>query len=118
MNVRSTLLALAATAAATLTLTVAVAPAAAQAVSTSVTIQVPYSDLNLASPTGRAALDRRVFRAATLACGQDMRDLNMSLLSRACRDDAIAAARGQREAALRSGVDYASARSSVSQAAF
>jgi UrcA family protein len=115
MNVRSTLLALAATAAATLTLTVAVAPAAAQSVS----IQVPYSDLNLASPTGRAVLDRRVLRAATLACGQyDARDLNMSALSRACRDDAIAAVRGQRVAALRTGADYASASSSVSQAAF
>ena len=119
MNVRSTLLALAATAAATLTVTVAAAPASAQAVATSVSIAVPYGDLNLASPAGRSVLERRVCRAATLACGQyDVRDLNMAALSRTCRDGAIAAARGQREAALRTGADYASASPSVSQAAF
>ena len=110
MNVRSTLLALAAT----LTATVPTGPAAAQAVS----IAVPYGDLNLASPAGRAVLDQRVFHAASLICGRyDRRELNMSALSRACRNDAIAGARGQREAALsRGGTDYASL--AVSQAAF
>jgi UrcA family protein len=109
MNVRTTLLALAAVAAATLMTGIAVSPAVAQEA-----IAVPYGDLNLASPAGRARLEGRVFRAATALCGRyDARDLRLSALSRACRDDAVAGA--QREAAL-GGARYANV--SVSQAAF
>ena len=113
MNVRSTLLALAAVAAATLMTGIAAGPAMAHEAA----IAVPYGDLNLASPAGRVRLDSRIFRAATLICGRyDPRELRMSALSRACRDEAISGARGQREAALAGGANYASA--SVSQAAF
>ena len=113
MKVRSTLLALAAVAAASLTTGIAASPATAGAPA----IAVSYSDLNLGSPAGRARLDRRLFQAATALCGRyEARELNMSSLSRACRDQAIAGARSQRDAALGGAADYASA--SVSQAAF
>jgi UrcA family protein len=112
MNVRSTLLALAAVAAASLMTGIAVSPAAAGEA-----VAVPYGDLNLASPAGRARLDARVSQAATALCGRyDARELRLSALSRACRDDAISGARGQREAALGGGALHA--RISVSQAAF
>jgi UrcA family protein len=112
MKVRSTLLALAAVAAATLMTGIAVSPAVAGE-----TVAVPYGDLDLASAAGRARLDSRVFRAATMICGRyDPRELRLSALSRACRDDAIAGVRGQREAALGGGALHADV--SVSQAAF
>jgi UrcA family protein len=99
MKMRSTLLAIAAVAAATLMTGIAVSPAVAH----DAAIAVPYGDLNLASPAGRDRLDRRVLRAATLLCGEyQPLDLRLSALSRACRDEAVAGARRQRDAALRS----------------
>jgi UrcA family protein len=110
MKVRSTLLAIAACMAMTPTAGSAATPPAKA-------VLVPYGDLNLASPAGRARLDRRVFRAATALCGRyDPRELRLSALSRACRDETIAGVRGQRDAALEGAATYASV--SVSQAAF
>ena len=42
-------------------------PAAAQSQS----VDVPYADLNLATPEGQAQLDRRIDRAARQVCGAD-----------------------------------------------
>lgn len=42
-------------------------PAAAQ----SQTVEVPYADLNLSTPEGQAALDRRIDKAARQVCGAD-----------------------------------------------
>jgi UrcA family protein len=103
MKVRSTLFALAAVAAAALMTGIAAGPAMAR----SPAVAVSYGDLNLASPAGRLRLDRRIALAATQVCGRyDARELLMSSLSRACRDDAIAGARAN------------FANPSVSQAAF
>jgi len=114
MNVRSTLLALAAMSAATLTTAIAASPAMAATPA----IAVRYDDLNLASPAGRARLEGRLVQAATVLCGRgDVRELRLSTLSHACRQQALAGARGQLAAALRGG-DYANADMSVSQAAF
>jgi UrcA family protein len=119
MNVRSTLLALAAVTAASLMTGIAVSPAmAGEAPMAGVpAIAVPYADLNLAAPGARERLGHRVFQAAAMVCGHyDVRDLRLSALSRACRDQAIARARPQLDAAFGAGAPYASL--SVSQAAF
>jgi UrcA family protein len=114
MNVRSTLLALAAVTAATLMTGIAVSPAMAEVHG----ITVRYDDLNLASPAGRHRLDGRLIQAATALCGRyDARELRLSSLSHACRRQAVRNARGQLAAALHGG-DYANADMSVSQAAF
>jgi UrcA family protein len=93
MIVRSTFFALAAVAAAILATGVAISPAVAQTDS----VSVGYGDLNLASPAGRGALDRRIAGAARQVCGEYRPlELKMIALSRACRADVLAAARGQR----------------------
>ena len=95
MIVRSTFFALAAVAAATLATGVAISPAVAQTDS----VSVGYGDLNLASPAGRIALDRRIAGAARQVCGEYRPlELKMIALSRACRSGVLAAARGQRTA--------------------
>ena len=84
---RSTFLALAAVAA------VAVAtPAAAQADS----VTIGYGDLNLASQSGRQALNRRIDGAADQLCG-DVAPLQLkaNAMSRTCRADVVADARAQ-----------------------
>jgi UrcA family protein len=119
MKVRSTLLALAAVAAATLTFGIAASPAMAgpAAMAGEPAIAVPYADLNLASPGARERLGHRVFQAATIVCGRyDARDLGLSALSRACREQAIARVRPQLDAVFGGGAHYASL--SVSRAAF
>ena len=62
---KTPLIALAATLAATL------APVAAASAATQNSVTVEYRDLNLASPEGQAALDRRVSQAARKVCGFD-----------------------------------------------
>jgi UrcA family protein len=118
MKVRSTLLALAAAAAATM-FGIATSPAMAgeTPMAGELAIAVPYADLNLASPGARERLGHRVFQAATIVCGRyDARDLGLSALSRACRDQAIARVRPQLDAVFGGGAHYASL--SVSRAAF
>ncbi len=59
-----------------------------------VTVRVSYADLNLASPQGRAQLDRRIAGAARSICGTyDPAQLEMFTLVRTCRQEAIASAR-------------------------
>jgi UrcA family protein len=120
MKVRSTLLALAAVAAATLMTGIAASPAMAgeAPMAGEAAVTVPYADLNLASPGARELLGHRVFQAATMVCGRyDPRDLRLSALSQACRNQAIARARPQLDATFGGGgARYASR--SVSQAAF
>ncbi|MFN3944134.1 MAG: UrcA family protein [Allosphingosinicella sp.] len=98
MIVRNAMFALAACCAAAVATGLAAGPAAAQDVGG---LQVRHADLNLASPAGRAALDRRIAFAAEQACGDPWTDLLvMQRLARKCQDDAVAAARPQRDALL------------------
>jgi UrcA family protein len=75
------------------------APAFAQPPA-SATIVVRTADLDLRSPAGAAALDRRIRIAVDLACGDasgaDLHGRNRVLR---CRADTLASAAGQREAA-------------------
>lgn len=96
MSLRSIALAAAACVAATLS-TAAPAPAAAADIVVSpetITVRVSYADLNLANAAGRATLDRRIAGAARSICGSYFpADLEMAVLAKACRQDAIASAR-------------------------
>ena len=65
MRVRNAFLALAATAAAFATTGVGVSPAFARGIDV---VTVGYSDLNLASETGRRALDNRIDAAIDIVC--------------------------------------------------
>jgi len=95
MSVRSIALAAAACAAATLSMSAAPASAADITVMPeTVTVRVTYADLNLASAEGRARLYRRIAGAARSICGSFFpADLEMAVLVRDCRADAIASAR-------------------------
>jgi UrcA family protein len=95
-----TLFALAAAGAALLSTGLAVGPAAASDGIGGLAVR--HSDLNLASPSGRAALDRRIAFAADQLCGDAWTDiLVMQRLARQCQDGVIAGARPQRDALLR-----------------
>jgi len=79
-----------------------VAPAAAQAPSTSDrTLVVRYADLDLNSPAGISALDRRIHAAVRIACGTasdaDVHGKNLVLQ---CRADTLASVAAQREKAI------------------
>ena len=94
MQVRPFILAAAVAAAGLSTLT-AVGPAVAG--ETGVAVQ--HDDLNLASAAGRAALDRRIDRAARQVCGTALTiELELAAEVDACRSDVIASARAQRDA--------------------
>ena len=88
-------IALAATTCAALALTAA--PAAATDIVVApetITVRVSYADLNLATPEGRARLDRRIAGAARSICGSfSPAQLEMAMLVRDCREGAIASAR-------------------------
>jgi UrcA family protein len=81
-----TALILIATAAAAFTAPAFAAPVSAPS------IAVHYTDLNLASEEGTAALDGRIQRAADRVCGRDAdnRDLTTIAAANACRKKAIA----------------------------
>ena len=65
------------------------------------TVQVHYSDLNLASPAGAKALKARVARAAERVCSTEGdRTLDSVLQARSCTKVAIARAMPQVELAL------------------
>lgn len=75
-------------------------PASARDFDTTVEI-VRTGDLNLASPRGVAALDRRIAAAVSNICGSaDTRDLVMSRAVQACRVATRASAADQRLTAL------------------
>jgi UrcA family protein len=64
---------------------------------------VRYGDLDLRSATGVAALNSRVYRAATRLCMQGgLQPVWMIAADRACRDDAIEGAQPQIAAAIAS----------------
>ena len=75
-------------------------PAVAQTDSVSVTIKT--ADLNLASNSGQARLERRVRRAAHEICGRSPGGLNADQLFAECRADVVSDAH-QKIAALTSG---------------
>ena len=95
MSLRTIALAAVASAAASLSLTAAPAAAADIVVAPeTITVRVSYADLNLASAEGRARLDRRIAGAARSICGSFFpADLEMAVLVKSCREDAIASAR-------------------------
>ena len=70
---------------AALALGLAAAPVTARS-DTQAMIAVPYADLNLSSEEGRAALDRRLARAAREVCGgkPDLRDMRARAAFREC----------------------------------
>lgn len=64
-------------------------------------VTVATSDLNLASPAGRATLDARIERAARSVCGTAfINELDYAANVAACRADVISAARAQRDALI------------------
>lgn len=93
MSLRTIALAAAACAATALS----AAPAAASDIVVApetVTVRISYADLNLATPEGRARLDRRIAGAARSICGNfHPAQLEMFALIQNCRQDAIASAR-------------------------
>lgn len=98
MRVRNAFLALAATLAAFATTGIGVSPAFAR---NAEVVSVGYSDLNLASPSGRRALDNRIEAAIDLVCSEgETAELRAHALSRACRAEATATAASQRDAAV------------------
>lgn len=63
------------------------------------TISVDARGLDLTGAAGRAGLDERIETAARRACRpDDMRDLNAAAFAAACQREAVAAARGARDA--------------------
>ena len=78
----------------------AATPAAAEPVT--VTVKVPYGDLDLTKPAGRATLDARLDRAARKACGRaaPARDLTGAQMRRACLAEARSSYRDQVALAL------------------
>ena len=98
MRVRNAFIALAAIAAGLATTGVGVSPAFARSADT---VLVDYADLNLASAAGRRALDNRIAAAVDTVCSDgESLDLRFNSLSRACRNEAFAAAQPQRDAAV------------------
>lgn len=67
-------------------------------------VQVSYSDLNLASAAGKKALERRISRAANVVCGNpaNPRDLVAGAHRKRCVAAALDSARPAVELALRS----------------
>ncbi|MBC7520788.1 MAG: UrcA family protein [Sandarakinorhabdus sp.] len=57
-------------------------------------VEVRYSDLNLASPDGKAALAKRIEIAANTACGVGANQRDLALISQAsrCHAEAVATA--------------------------
>jgi len=109
MQVRPFILAAAVAAAGLSTLT-AVSPALASGAG----VSVRHADLNLASAAGRAALDRRIDRAARQVCGTALTvELDLAAEIEACRADVLAEARAQRDA-LVSGIELAELRAARS----
>jgi UrcA family protein len=71
-------------------------------------ILVQHEDLNLGSAAGRAVLEARIDRAASIVCGTALNiELDIAAEVAACRGAAIAAARQQMRAASE---DYAALR--------
>lgn len=71
---------------------------------------VGYSDLNLASPSGQAALEARIASAARAVCApEDYRDLQQLSTAAACEKSALAKA----DAAVRTAVAAAQSASPV-----
>lgn len=65
------------------------------------TVLVPYGDLNLASASGAAALERRIKAAANRICGTEQAPgLAETLSVQGCRDDVFESARPQISKAL------------------
>ena len=95
MSVRSIALAAAACVAAALSTAPAQAqPADILVAPEAITVRISYADLNIATAEGRAALQSRVAGAARSICGSYFpADLEMAVLVKACRSDAIASAR-------------------------
>lgn len=108
MNIRSTILAVAAAAAAF--------TAVSASAQTGSTLPVAYADLNLHSEAGLATLDGRIASAARKLCGEySAFELEWSMEARACQQEVIASAKAQRDA-LAGGQQLASL--TVSRAAF
>lgn len=104
MSPRPFLFAVAALAVAAGATTATVSPAYAAANE----VVVQHEDLNLASAAGRAALDRRISRAASIVCGTALNiELDIAAGVEACREATIAVARQQLRAASE---DYAALR--------
>ena len=105
MQVRPFILA-AAVAAAGLSTFTAIGPAMASESG----VSVQHADLNLASAAGRAALDRRIERAARRVCGTALPiELDLAAEVDACRADVLAEAHAQRDAIL-GGIELAELR--------
>jgi UrcA family protein len=66
-----------------------------------VSVKVKYSDLNLASEAGQAALHSRIKSAVLKVCGKDEAgDLNLRSLQQKCRADALRNARVRADNAI------------------
>ena len=81
---------------------IAAVPSPTLARGETVTEQVPYGDLNLASPAGVQALDRRLDRAVERVCGKatPRGNIRESQLIRDCMEQARQSIHGQREFAI------------------
>ena len=76
-------------------------PASARGVRTASVASISHADLNLTSAAGIARLDARVRRAAERLCiDPGVRPLHFASQSRACVDEAVAAARPQLNRAI------------------
>jgi UrcA family protein len=73
----------------------ATAPAAAAAPADPRVASIAYSDLNLASASGRKALDNRIVRTAETVCITGTRDLAMRAAEKECVAAVVASARVQ-----------------------
>ena len=81
------------------------------------TILVPYGDLDLSRPAGRATLYGRVDRAADSLCATGMRGIGPAMEARRCRDFALASAHVQVDRAVALyGTEQLAGRSSLSVA--
>lgn len=87
----------AACAASSLMLGISAGPALASEPATVVRVEIPVRSADIATPEGRAALDRRLIRASERACGMGEagRDPAAHRRAKACRDAALADARRQ-----------------------
>jgi UrcA family protein len=89
--------------AASLAATLASAPAAAQLPAAPERVVVRYADLDLSSPAGLAALNRRVLTAVQAACGTPSdSDVHGKNLIIACRHQAFGEAMSQARGAIAS----------------
>lgn len=79
----------------------ATAPALAREAAAQATQRVSFADLNLATPAGVAALDRRIEQAIRRACGDAFpRDLAAQAEMRGCRASMRAGIADRRDAAV------------------